>query len=271
MFFSIELQNFYREINQPDEQINLARASLYYAQTEYPDLEPDEYINALDTMAQELEERIEEKRYPLKVISLINQYLYKDLGFSGNTIDYYDPRNSYLNEVLERRLGIPITLAVVYLEIAWRIDFPMVGIGMPGHFLIRPEFKDVGIFVDPFNRGEILFEQDCQRLLNRVYQEPIRFEPYFLAPVGNREILARILTNVKYIHISRQDLTKALSAVQSILLLFPDNPREIRDRGLLYYQLEEWQKAFEDLTDYLSMSPDADDAQIIRQLLEKIN
>jgi regulator of sirC expression with transglutaminase-like and TPR domain len=265
------LQDFYQEISQKDEKISLAKACLYYAQTEYPNLDVFEYLNALDTMAEELEERIEGRRYPLKVLSLINQYLYQDLGFAGNTIDYYDPRNSYLNEVIERRLGIPITLAVVYLEIAQRIDFPMQGIGMPGHFLIRPNFEGVGIFVDPFKQGEILFEEDCQQLLNEVYQQPMVFESRFLEPVSNRQILARIMTNLKYIHISQQELNKALKDVQAILLLFPDTPKEIRDRGLLYYQLEDWQNASDDLTKYLSIFPDSSDAQVIRQLLDKIN
>jgi regulator of sirC expression with transglutaminase-like and TPR domain len=129
-------QYFYQEIQQPDGYIDLAKASLFIAQEEYPHLDPEEYLNALDTMAFELQERLPSDRYPMKVIQIINQYLYEDLGFTGNTENYYDPCNSFLNDVIDRRTGIPITLAVIYLEIARRIDFPMVGIGMPGRFLL---------------------------------------------------------------------------------------------------------------------------------------
>ncbi|MGK7872891.1 MAG: SirB1 family protein [Xenococcaceae cyanobacterium] len=270
MNFSLGRQNFYQEINQPDEHINLAKAALYLAQEEYPDLDPHENLKTLDMMAEEVRERLPETPYPLKAIKSINQYLFNDLGFSGNTRDYYDPRNSFLNEVIERRTGIPITLSVVYLEIARRIEFPMVGIGMPGHFLIRPDFEDAGIFVDAFNQGEVLFEQDCEERLIQVYQQPVKLEPRFLAPVSNRQILARLLTNLKFIYVNRQQLSKALAAVELILLLFPDNPRELRDRGVLYYQLGELNKASQDLEFYLAMLPHAEDASMIRQLLQKI-
>ena len=270
MDFSLGWQSFYREINQPDKQINLAKAALYFAQVEYPDLDPDEYLNALDTMAEEVREGLPETHYPLKVIKSVNQYLFDDLGFRGNTSDYYDPRNSFLNEVIDRRTGIPITLSAVYLEIARRISFPMVGIGMPGHFLIRPDFEEAGIFVDAFNQGEVLFEEDCEERLRQLYQQPVKLESRFLDPVSNRQILARMLTNLKFIYISRQQLSKALATIKGILLLFPDNPREMRDRGIIYYQLGELDKAFQDLEFYLAMLPDAEDAGAIRQLLQKL-
>ncbi|MGH2415171.1 MAG: SirB1 family protein, partial [Microcystaceae cyanobacterium] len=225
MNFSNVQQSFYQEINQPDEQINLAKASLYFAQTEYPNLDLDEYLNALDTIAEEVRERLLNNFYPLKVIQTINQYLFADLGFRGNTIDYYDPRNSFLNEVIERRTGIPITLSVVYLEIAQRLDFSMVGVGMPGHFLIRPNFEDVGIFVDVFNQGEILFEQDCETKLSQVYQQTVKLESYFLQPISNQQILVRMLTNLKLIYFNLQQLSKALKIVELLLLMLPNHPR----------------------------------------------
>lgn len=127
-------QRFIQEIQQPETQINLAKTALYIAQEQYPEIEPEEYLNALDTMASEVLERLPQQRYPLRVIQTINHYLYEDLGFRGNQNHYYDPKNSYFNEVIDRRTGIPITLSLVYLELSKRIDFPMVGIGMPGHF-----------------------------------------------------------------------------------------------------------------------------------------
>ena len=270
MDFPLGWQNFYQEIDRPDEQINLAKAALYYAQVEYPDLDPEEYLNALDTMAEEIKELLPATPYPLKVIKTINQYLFDDLGFQGNTSDYYNPSNSFLNEVIDRRTGIPLTLSVVYLEIAQRLDFPMVGIGMPGHFLIRPDFEDAAIFVDAFNRGEVLFEQDCEDKLSEIYQQPVKLDKRFLAPVSNRQILARMLTNLKYIYINRQQFTLALATIEGILMLFPQNPKELRDRGLVHYQLSEWQKASQDLEFYLAILPNAKDGNVIRQLLEKM-
>lgn len=262
--------SFYQEINQPDEQINLAKAALDIAQEEYPDLDPDEYLNALDTMAAEVQERLPAQRYPLRVIQTINQYLYDDLGFTGNNENYYDPRNSFLNDVIDRRTGIPIALSLVYLEIARRIDFPMVGVGMPGHFLIRPQFEDVGIFVDAFHRGEILFEQDCRDRLAKIYQQSVQLQATFVEPVSSRRFLTRMLTNLKMIYLNRQELQKALATVERILLLFPDAPMELRDRGLLYFQMGRWAEASQDLNIYLAMLPNAEDAGVIRQLLTQI-
>ncbi|OCQ95429.1 hypothetical protein BCD64_25870 [Nostoc sp. MBR 210] len=270
MNFSSARQYFYQEIQQPDEYINLAKAALYIAQEEYPNLDPEEYLNALDTMAQEVQERLPTPRYPLRLIQSLNEYLYDDLGFTGNSSNYYDPRNSFLNDVIDRRMGIPITLALVYLEIAHRIEFPMVGIGLPGHFLIRPDIPDMEIFVDAFNRGEVMFTEDCQERLTQMFQQPVNLKPEFLATVSNRQFLARMLTNLKYIYLKQQDLGKTLSAVERILLLFPTAMLEIRDRGLLYYQLGHYPQAVTDLQNYLSKVPDAEDAVVIQRLLSEM-
>ncbi|NWF62096.1 MAG: tetratricopeptide repeat protein [Fischerella sp.] len=270
MNISSARQYFYQEVQQPDEQIDLARTALYIAQEEYPDLDPEEYLNAFDTMAAELEERLPVERYPLRVIQNINKYLYTDLGFTGNKQEYYDPRNSFLNDVIDRRLGIPISLALVYIEIARRVDFPMVGIGMPGHFLIRPDVSDIEIFVDAFNDGEILFPQDCQEKLTQIYQHPVTLQPEFLAAVTNKQILARMLTNLKYIYLNQKELEKALAAVERILLLFPGFALEVRDRGLLCYQLGRFSQAATDLETYLTQTPEAQDAYIIRRLLTQL-
>ncbi len=270
MDFPRARQYFYQEINQPDEKINLANAALYIAQEEYPDLDPAEYLNALDTMALEVQERMSAEPYPLRIIQTINQYLYDDLGFSGNTTDYYDPRNSFLNEVIDRRIGIPITLSLIYLEVARRINFPMVGVGMPGHFLIRPEFEDVAIFVDAFERGNIIFAQDCQKRLNDIYGEPVELQQEFFAPVTSRQFLVRMLSNLKIIYLNREEWEKALAAVERILLLFPGVPLELRTRGLIHYQLGHWTSACEDLETYLAKVPSAEDAPNIRLLLNQM-
>ena len=270
MAFLQARQSFIQEINQPDKQIDLAKAALFIAQEEYPNLDPDEYLNALDTMAFELQQQLPDRQYPLRIIQTINRYLYDDLGFTGNVADYYDPRNSFLNEALERRTGIPITLALIYLEVANRIDFPMVGVGMPGHFLIRPDVPDMETFVDAFNRGEILFFQDCQERLAQIYGQPVTLQPEFLESVSNRQFLMRMLTNLKFIYLQQEELEKALRAVERILLLFPELARELRDRGLISYQLGRFNAAITDFENYLTQVPDAEDALVIRRLLNQL-
>ena len=264
------MQAFVLEVNQPDEQISLAKAALFFAQTQYPDLNPDDYLTKLDAIASVLQEKLPDNSYPLKMIQTINQYLFEELRFTGNTRDYYDPRNSYLHEVLDRKLGIPISLSILYLEIAQRLNFPMVGIGMPGHFLIRPNFEDAGIFVDAFNQGEILFPEDCESRLQQVYQQPVKLESAFLEAISNRQILVRMLTNLKIIYINNHLYENALQVINSLLILMPDSDMELRDRGLLYYQMGDGEHAIIDLETYLKLSPNAQDAPAISQLLEQI-
>lgn len=271
MINKIGWQNFVAEVENNHQNIDLAKASLYYAQAEYPDLDISKYLDLLDEMARHIAANLPQERYPLQVIKTINNYLFDTLQFQGDRENYYNPENSYLNRVIERRQGIPITLAVLYLEIAKRINFPMVGIGMPGHFLIKPDFEDAGIFVDAFNQGEIIFEQDCEAKLNQLYQQPVKLEPYFLNPVNNHQILARMLNNLKQIYLHQRQLEKVLAVVEGIITLFPQNPYEIRDRGLLCYEMARWQQATQDLQIYLKILPDAEDSSTIQMLLNKIS
>lgn len=270
MKFSLARQFFHREVQQPDEQIDLERAALYLAQEDYPEMDVEEYLNALDKMAADVKERSPNESYPLKIIQAINRYLYDDLGFVGNTADYYDPRNSFLNEVLDRRTGIPITLSLVYLAIAKRVGLPMVGINMPGHFLIRPVIEEAEICVDPFHYGEILFPQDCQERLAQVYRHPVDLKPAFLEAVSVRQYLARMLTNLKVVYSNRGELEKTLAAIDRLLLLFPNAPMELRDRGIVYYHLDRLTDAEQDLAAYLAFDPTAADASAIQTLLQAI-
>ena len=261
---------FVQEIQQPDEAINLERASLYIALEEYPDLEVDAYINALDTMAAEIQERLPAELYPLKILKTIQQYLYEDLGYSGNRTEYYDPRNSFLNEVIDRRTGIPITLSMIYLAIARRIDFPMIGINLPGHFIIRPIAEDMEIFVDPFHGGNILFLQDCEELLVKVFDRRVALQPEYLAAVSNRQLLGRLLTNLKVVYVNQRNFPKAAQASERILLLFPDAPLEHRDRGVFYYRSDRLAEARQDFERYLQLAPLAEDAQVIQGILDEM-
>ncbi len=271
MDFPRARQFFYQEIHAASEPLDLERAALFLAQEEYPELDVDRYLQRLDQMAAAVQATLPAEPYPLKRIQAINRYLYGELQFVGNTDDYYDPRNSFLSDVLDRRTGIPITLSLVYLAIARRLDFPMVGIGLPGHFLIRPNFDDLEIFVDAFNQGEVLFLQDCKDRLTQLYGSTVEMLPSFLEPITPQQFLARMLTNLKVIYLNRGDILRAVAAIERILLLFPNAPLELRDRGILYYRLNRLTAARQDLETYLTILPTATDAKVIRQVLYKIN
>jgi regulator of sirC expression with transglutaminase-like and TPR domain len=262
---------FQQEIQQPDEAINLEKAALYIALEEYPDLNVDAYIDALDQTAAAVKERLPAEFYPLKILKTIQQYLYDDLGYSGNRAEYYDPRNSFLNEVIDRRIGIPITLSIIYLAIARRIDFPMIGINMPGHFIIRPIAQDMEIFVDPFNGGDILFLQDCEDLLVKVFDRRVELQPEYLAPVSNQQLIGRLLTNLKIIYVNQRNFPKAAQASERILLVFPNAPLEHRDRGVFYYRSDRLTEARQDFERYLELAPLAEDAQVIQGILDEMS
>lgn len=255
-------------LQQP--QIDLAVAALYIAQDEYPDLEVAQYLTVLDHMAAAVGDRLPAVHYPLRILQTLNQYLFEELGFAGNQLEYYDPRNSFLNQVIDRRTGIPITLALVYLEVARRINFPMVGVGFPGHFLIRPDREDMEIHVDPFHRGEILFPQDCQERLSQIFGPGVELRPIYFQAVTPQQFLVRMLTNLKQLYLHQNRLEKCLNMSEMLLLVEPSASQELRDRAILYYQVGRWSEAYRDLQSYLNHHPTAEDRPLIVQLLERI-
>jgi regulator of sirC expression with transglutaminase-like and TPR domain len=264
-------ESFQKAISYPDEEIDLAYAALCIAQAQRPDLDPSLYFQRLDTWAAQLQTQLPQERYPLKILKAVNQFLYQDLGFHGNTTNYYDPNNSFLDQVLERRTGIPITLALVYMEVAKRIGFPLEGVGMPGHFILRPAIKEMELYVDAFHEGEILFFQDCEARFQEIYGPEAVLKPTHLVPVSNSQFLARLLTNLKAIYLQRRDLTQALGAIEGILLLFPHWWGEQRDRGLILYELRRWEEARSILQSYVQANPEASDTIVIQQLLRQLD
>jgi regulator of sirC expression with transglutaminase-like and TPR domain len=261
---------YFCQLLRQDAPFSLAEAALYIALEEYPELEVQSYLQRLDMMAAEVSQQLPSEPYPLKILQAINHYLFETQGFQGNEQDYYDPRNSFLNEVLDRRTGIPITLSLVYLEIAHRIGFPMTGVNFPGHFLIRPEQEGMELWVDPFNQGEILFPEDCKNRLETIYQQRVELRPEFFEAIAPRQFLVRMLNNLKHIYLDRGDLQRCLAASERILLVDPDTVMEKRDRGVLYYQRGRWVEARQDLEDYLGQIPQAQDRPLIHQLLDRI-
>ena len=248
-----------------EADLDLARAALYLAAEEYPTLDPDAYVARLDAMAADAAALPLETAPPLGRLLALNRYLFAEQGFTGNAYHYYDPRNSFLNDVLDRHTGIPITLSVVYLEIGWRLELPLAGVGMPGHFLVGYYPEDEPRYVDAFNQGRLLSRDECAARLQEQFGSGFVFHDEHLAPVSKRQILTRMLANLKQIYLQCQDLDRALAAVERILLLNPDQPGEVRDRGLLHYRRGALRDAHADLERYLQLAPDAHDAETVRR------
>jgi len=261
---------FSQAISTPDDKLDIAYAALLYACEAYPDLQVGDYLERLNTMAEMVRPRLAH-RHP---IVALNTFLFKELGFRGNVDDYFDPRNSFLNQVLDRRTGIPITLSVIYLELARRLGMPMVGIGLPGHFIVRYDGDAEPRYLDPFNNGVTLSVQDCRQRVSEISNGRMVFQPSFLNPVSSREILSRMLRNLKSIYVAEADFEAAVSIVEKLILLNPSAPEEMRDLGVLHYYAGRKLRAVGCLERYLDFAPDAEDAQIVqhnlRVILEKM-
>ncbi|HIY71716.1 MAG TPA: SirB1 family protein [Candidatus Luteimonas excrementigallinarum] len=253
-----------------DADIPLLGTALLIARDEYPDLEPRCYEQMLAHHVEQLRPRIEAiDPWPMRMLA-INEYLFDELGYSGNHEEYYDPRNSYLNEVFERRLGIPISLAVVQIEVARRLDMPLEGISFPGHFLVRLPVDDGMLVMDPFNRGRPL---DAEELRERI--QPHLSGTHIddqalhqvLNPASHRSILMRMLRNLHGLYAQEEDWARAVRCADRILSLAPDNPAALRDRGMGYLHLGHRHGARVDLGRYLTLDPDADDASQVHESL----
>ncbi len=249
----------------------LDRTAFMIAKTlQYPALDINRQLQIVDSMADELRKFVNSKERPTEIINAMNQYIFEKQGFAGNFDDYYDPRNSYLNDVLVRKNGIPITLSVLYIELARRINFNMYGVGFPGHFLIKYADKDFEIVVDPFGKGRILAYEDYQNLLDELYNGQIRFEKRFLNAVTNEQILIRMLRNLKDAFVYSYDYNKALMTTDMILAVNADLAEEFRDRGMIFYYKRLYPNALSDLTKYLEMQPEAGDADNILAIIRDI-
>jgi regulator of sirC expression with transglutaminase-like and TPR domain len=249
-----------------DEKIDLVRAALTIARTEYPDLDCDAYVARVDELARLAEARISEVGDAQETIAALNQVLFEEAALHGNREDYYDARNSFLNDVLDRGLGIPITLAVIYMEVGRRLGFPLFGVGMPGHFLLKHyDIDGKETLIDCFNGGDILNAQDCQQKLDEIYAGQMTLRPEFLFAVSRRQILTRILNNLRTIYMAARNFRKTLPLIDLVLVIYPRSPEDVKQRALLRYSLGQNLGAVEDLENYLKMSPDASDADEIRQ------
>ncbi|HSW39533.1 MAG TPA: transglutaminase-like domain-containing protein [Acidobacteriota bacterium] len=249
----IKARQAFQQIAELDETaFPLDRAALDLCLDDYPELDIRQYLYRLDTLAARVEVLTGKDRRAVNFISSINTVLFVQEGLRGNVEDYFDPRNSFLNEVLDRRLGIPISLSVVYMEVARRIGFPVVGIGFPGHFLVKHVDEGNDIIIDAFNGGRVLTMNECRELMDKIHDGALEMNDSFFQPMAKRAIVTRMLYNLKGIYMEKENHFKALTVIEKILMLNPGTPSEIRDRGLLYMQTGLFARALADLETYLT-------------------
>jgi len=257
-----------RAINEPGE--SLAPAALAIAGVEYPALDAAPYLQRLERMGEAADGRMQRHQLAGQHVRVatLNAYLYEELGFSGNREHYDDPRNSFLNEVFDRRTGIPISLAIVYLEVGRRAGLRLEGVNFPGHFLVRAlgahGTADDELIIDPFHAGAILSEVDCRHLLREYVGENTAFDRGLLATATRQHIVVRMLVNLKRLYVRMRSFPQARATADLLLAVDPSALVELRDRGLLAYHMEDFAAALKDLEAYLRLMPRderEDDAQ----------
>jgi regulator of sirC expression with transglutaminase-like and TPR domain len=241
------------------ETVDLAEAALLIARDDRPELDPRPYLATLDAWGARVRDRLTPPFSAPSAARALREVLFDEKGLRGNADDYYDPRNSFLNEVLDRRTGIPISLSAVYMEVGRRAGILVEGLGLPGHFIVRVGGTP-GVLLDPFFGGTELSEEQCQDRLDRVFGRKARVDAALLAACDTRTILARMLRNLKIIYGKRDDLTRAVRVCDRLLELDPGQAEERRDRGLLYGALGCYGLAADDLETYVRQAPRADDA-----------
>lgn len=249
-----------------DERIDLLRAALTFARIEYPQLDVESYIRQVDEFARRAAARIDDPGEAQECISALNRVLFEEEMFRGNEVDYYNPRNSFINDVLDRRLGIPITLALLYMEVGRRAGFQLFGVGMPGHFLLKHYDVDgSSLLIDAFERGSIVTEEDCRKKLTAIYAGQVSLQPEFLMSVTRRQMLTRMLNNLRTIYLTQRDFRRAVQVVDMILVIYPRSPEDVKQRAALRYNLNDLSGSLADFEEYVKMAPDASDAEEVRQ------
>lgn len=253
-------QRFAAVVAAPD--IDLGEAALLIGAEEDPDVDVDAELGTLDALAAAVAPRLAGFRRVRERLDLLLAYLARELGFRGNESDYYDVRNSLLHAVLRRRVGLPITLTVVLIEVARRVGLRVAGVGLPAHFIaVAEDLPDT--YIDMFHGGRLLGESECRTLLRHKTDGSVAFEPAMLRPVTARQILLRMLHNLKGVHGQRDEPERVIADYDRILLIAPDQADAYRERGAVHFQRRAFRAAAEDFNSYLRLAPDADDRHLI--------
>ena len=261
-------EEFRRAVERSEDALDLGRAALAIAESEYPRLDTTAHLARIDKLAIAVSKHLTgDESGPHRSIAALNYVLFQKCAFRGNRDDYFDAKNSFLNEVIDRRIGIPITLSILYMEVARRIGLPLLGVGFPGHFLVKYLDDREEIVIDPFNGGDIRTPDSLQQLLTGLYGKPVALSPQLLDPVTKRQILRRMLNNLKFIYLRQRDFVKALAALDRMTIAEPNLAEDLRERGQVYLALEYFPQAKADFESYLRLAPDAPDAEKIRDQL----
>ncbi len=275
----MSLAAFGEMMARDDSHIDLAHACLMIGEDAYPELDAERYLGDIERMAIRLRARSQAAGAPEEKVMALNQFLFEELGYRGNSQAYYDPRNSYLNEVMDRRTGIPITLAVLYMAVGRRIGLPLEGVSFPGHFLVRLRLRGGMLVLDPFDQGTPLGTDDLRERLRRVVPKgltegvPVHELPLdqFLEPASPRQIVARVLRNLKAIYREADKPERLLEVLNRMLVVAPGASAELRDRGLVYQRLECYRAALQDLSGYLEREPEAPDFEEVRVRMMEVS
>lgn len=261
----IDQTTFQAEVESAGEALSPVRANLLFArEIQYPDLRPAEYLHRLDDLAAEAGRLLATTSNTLERSLGLTAYLFDTLGFQGNRAHYADPDNSYLNAVLERCLGIPISLATVFVYVGERLGLPVRGVGLPGHFIVGIGDGDERLFLDPFNDGMVLSEAECAERARRATGFEGPFDRGWLDPTPPRDIVARMLNNLRGLYTQAKDWPLAIRVSERLHWLQPDEPGHLRDLGLLYYRDGALNQAVQHLNLYLALAPHASDAEDLR-------
>ena len=247
---------------------NLVEKCLKFAQIlEYPDLDIEKYIEKITKMGMSLKESVSDVKNPTYLISMLNEHLFENLGYSGDDDDYYNPKNNFLNEVIDKKTGLPITISILYVEVAKFIGLDLKIVGFPSHILVKYNEE---MILDPFYDGRLLDIDDLQEILDTNYGGEIEFKPEFLDEISSEQILVRLTRNLKNSYVQSFVYDKALRCVNMVLAIEPESPDDIRDKGILEERLLNYDSALKYLNKYLEINPNAEDVDFILELIRSI-
>ncbi|HVT44006.1 MAG TPA: tetratricopeptide repeat protein [Thermoanaerobaculia bacterium] len=249
----------------PDAELDLTEASLIIALEEYPGLEVGEYVERVGQWSEAIRERVDGSRDIERLVDAINRFLFDEEGFHGESGDYYDPRYTFLNEVLDHHAGLPMALSIVYIEISRRLGIEAAGVALPGRFLVKASGAWGEILIDPSEGGRVLSTVECQQIMDEVFGGGVRLREHHLRSFSRHEILARMLAHLKAVFLARHDLERAHAFIDRLLILDERDPWETHDRGMVAMQLHRYEEALVDLERYLEMAPHAEDGSRIRE------
>jgi regulator of sirC expression with transglutaminase-like and TPR domain len=247
---------------------NLVEKCLKFSQIlEYPDLDIEKYIEKITKIGMSLKESVSDVKNPTYLISMLNEHLFENLGYSGDDDDYYNPKNNFLNEVIDKKTGLPITISILYAEIAKFIGLDLKIVGFPSHILVKYNEE---MILDPFYDGRLLDIDDLQEILDTNYGGEIEFKPEFLDEITSEQILVRLTRNLKNSYVQSFVYDKALRCVNMVLAIEPESPDDIRDKGILEERLLNYDNALKYLNKYLEINPNAEDVDFILELIRSI-